>query len=73
MRNMMAQLKPKKKITLHSSLKSLSLFGSFFTHTGEKTTYLSRNYQEFDVETCEFCEKIDSENVNFVKNETLKM
>ena len=32
-----------------------------------------RNYQLFDVWKCEFCEKCYFENVNFVKNETLKM
>ena len=47
-------------------------------HTGAKTNFLSRNYQEFDVWKmrlwkCEFCEKWDFENVNFVKNQTLKL
>ena len=32
-------------------------------HTGAKINFLFRNYQEFDV----------LENVNFVKNETLKL
>ena len=42
-------------------------------HTGAKANFLSRNYQEFDVWKCEFCEKWDFEIVNFVKNETSKL
>ena len=52
-------------------------------HTGSKTNFLARNYQEFDAWkmwivrkmrfwNCEFCEKWNFKNVNFVKNETLK-
>ena len=44
-----------------------------YLHTRVKTKLLSRNYQEFYVWKCEFCEKWDFENVNFVKNESLKM
>jgi len=53
-------------------------------HTGAKTNFLSRNYQEFEVWkmwilwkmifwNCEFCEKWYFEIVNFVKYETLKL
>ena len=53
-------------------------------HTGAKTNFLSRNSSEFDVWkmrilwktrlwNCEFSEKWGFENVNFVKNEILKM
>ena len=53
-------------------------------HTGAKTNFLSRNYEEFDVGkmwilwkmrlwNCEFFEIWDFENVNFVKNEDLEM
>ena len=53
-------------------------------HTGAKTNFLFRNYQEFDgwkmwilwkmiFWKCEFCEKWDFESVNFVKNEILKV
>ena len=41
-------------------------------HTGVKSNFLSRNYQEFDVNV-NFGEKWDFENVNFVKNKTLKL
>ena len=53
-------------------------------HTGAKTNFLSRNYQEFDdwkvwilwkmwLWKCELCQKWAFENVNFVNNEILKM
>ena len=53
-------------------------------HTGIKINFLSKNYQEFDVwkmrilwkmrfQNCEFCEKWDFRNVNFVKNEISEM
>ena len=53
-------------------------------HTGAKTNILSRNYQEFDVWKCEFCEKMklwkcefcenwDFKNVNFVKSHIFKL
>ena len=64
----------------------IRLFATFqmCTHTRAKTNFLSRNYQEFDVWKmwilwkmrfwkCEFCEKWDFENVNFVKNVLLKL
>ena len=38
-------------------------FSSLFQHTGAKTNFLSRNYQDFYFE----------KNVNFVKNDALKM
>ena len=51
----------------------------FEIHTGAKTNFLSRNYQEFDVWkkwvlwkmrfwNCEIGEKWDFKNVNFVEN-----
>ena len=53
-------------------------------HTEAKINFLSRNYQEFDVWKmwslwkmrlwkCEFCVKRVPKNVNFVKNEGLKL
>ena len=38
-----------------------------------KTNFLYRISLEFDAWKCEFCEKCDLENVNFVKNEILRM
>ena len=42
-------------------------------HTGAKTIFCQEIIQNLMIEKCEFCEKQDFENVNFVKNETLKM
>ena len=64
---------------LKRTLKSLWRFcGAHFRyniqdHTESKTNLFSRNYKEFDVWKCEFCEKWVIEIVNFVKNEILKM
>ena len=41
-------------------------------HTGAETHFLSRNSLDLMFQKCEFCEKWDYRNVNFVKNEILE-
>ena len=42
-------------------------------HTGAKPTFYPEITETLMFEKCEFCEKRDFENVNFLKNEILKM
>ena len=44
-----------------------------YTHWGKKTTFYTEITNNFMFEKCEFCEKWDFQNMNFVKNRTLKM
>ena len=60
---------------VHKTTKKKSIFSKKFMRfiQGQKTTFDPEISKNLMLEKCEFCEKWDFENVNFVKNEILEM